>query len=202
MIEQGTDEWHQVRLGKVTASKVGDALMNPSTAGFQNYRAQLVCERLTGRPTETFKSAAMEHGTETEPQARAMYTMTTGRMVQEIGFVDHPTIGMSGASPDGLVGEQGLIEIKCPQPTEHIRVLTGGTIKKQYLSQMQWQMACTGREWCDFVSFCPDLPDDLTTHIQRVEIDSQAIREMEQGVQAFLDEVEALTSKLTRKVAA
>lgn len=202
MIRQGTDEWHQVRLGKVTASKVNDAMMDVSKAGYQNYRAQLVCERLTGRPTETFKSAAMDQGNETEPQARAMYTMTTGMMVQEVAFIDHPAISMAGASPDGLVGDLGLVEIKCPQPTEHIRVMTGGTIKKAYREQMQWQMACTGREWCDFVSFCPDMPDDLSLHIVRIDADSEAILEMETAVRAFLRDVEAMILNLTGKAAA
>lgn len=202
MIQQGTDEWHRVRLGKVTASKVNDAMMDASKAGYQNYRAQLVCERLTGRPTETFKSAAMDQGNETEPQARAMYTMTTGMMVQEVAFVDHPAISMAGASPDGLVGELGLVEIKCPQPTEHIRVMTGGTIKKAYREQMQWQMACTGREWCDFVSFCPDLPDDLALHIVRIDANSEAILEMETAVRSFLRDVEAMILNLTGKAAA
>ncbi|AUR11182.1 putative phage-type endonuclease [Phaeobacter inhibens] len=202
MIEQGGDEWHQMRLGKVTASKVNDAMMDKSKAGYQNYRAQLVCERLTGRTTETFKSAAMDQGNETEPQARAMYTMTTGQMVEQVAFADHPAISMAGASPDGLVGELGLVEIKCPQPTEHIRVLTGGAIKKAYREQMQWQMACTGREWCDFVSFCPDLPDDLALHILRIDADPEAIRDMETAVRAFLRDVEAMTRRLTEKAAA
>ncbi|KIC39385.1 lambda exonuclease family protein [Leisingera sp. ANG-M7] len=202
MTQQGTDEWHDLRLGKVTASKVNDAMMDASKAGYQNYRAQLVCERLTGRPTETFKSAAMDQGNETEPQARAMYTMTTGQMVQEVAFVDHPEISMAGASPDGLVGKTGLVEIKCPQPTEHIRVMMGGAIKKAYREQMQWQMACTGREWCDFVSFCPDLPDDLALHIVRIDADGKAIREMESDVRAFLADVEIMIAKLTGKEAA
>lgn len=202
MIQQGTEEWMALRLGKLTASKVNDAMMAKSAAGYQNYRAQIICERLTGRPTETFKSAAMDQGTDTEPQARAMYTMTTGQMVQEVAFVEHPLISMAGASPDGLVGELGLVEIKCPQPTEHIRVMTGGAIKKAYREQMQWQMACTGREWCDFVSFCPDLPDDLALHIVRIEADGEAILEMEDAVRAFLDDVEMMIHRLTGRAAA
>lgn len=199
MIEQGTDEWHAMRLGKVTASQMVKIMMKPDAAGYQNYRAQLVCERLTGRATETFKSAAMQHGNDTEPQARAMYIMTTGRMVEQIAFVDHPTIEMSGCSPDGLIDEDGLIEIKCPQPAEHIRTITVGAIKRQYALQMQWQMACTGREWCDFVSFCPDLPDDLALHIERVQIDPGQVRELEASAQAFLDGVSDLLSTLQQR---
>lgn len=195
-MEQGTTEWHEARLGRVTASRISDVMMKPTTAGFQNYRSQLVCERLTGRPTETFTSAAMQHGTETEPQARAMYTLTTGLSVDEVGFVPHPLIGMAGASPDGLVGERGLVEIKCPQPTEHIRVLTGGAIKPGYVLQMLWQMECTGREWCDFVSFNPDLPDDLQLHIQRIEYDSEKAAEITGAVRSFLDSVDDTFAKL------
>lgn len=202
MIQQGTEEWKALRVGKVTASRVGDVLMSKTTAGYQNYRSQMICERLTGKPTEFHVTPAMQHGTDTEPQARAMYTMTTGQMVHEVAFVDHPLIEMAGASPDGLVGEFGLVEIKCPQPTEHIRVVTGGAIKKQYVAQMQWQMACTGREWCDFVSFCPDLPDDLALHVQRVAADGEAIRDMEAAVRAFLTDVEMMIHKLTGKAAA
>ncbi|ABF63516.1 Exonuclease [Ruegeria sp. TM1040] len=195
-MEQGTPEWHEARLGRVTASRIADVMMNPTTAGFQNYRSQLVCERLTGTPTETFTSAAMQHGTETEPQARAMYTLATGLSVNEVGFVPHPLIEMAGASPDGLVGELGLVEIKCPQPTEHIRVLTGGDIKKGYVLQMLWQMECTGREWCDFVSFNPDLPDDLQLYIQRVEYDSEKAREITDAVRSFLTSVDDTFAKL------
>ena len=144
----------------------------------------------------------MQHGNDTEPQARAMYTLTTGRAVAEVAFVDHPIIPMAGCSPDGLVGELGLAEIKCPQPTEHIRTILGGAIKRQYALQMQWQMACTGREWCDFVSFCPDLPDDLSLHIDRVAIDHDMIRDMEKAVTAFLAEVDRMTDQLQAKRAA
>ena len=193
---QGTAEWFNDRLGKVTASKIADVMMKPSTAGFQNYRAQLVCERLTGTPTETFKSAAMEHGTETEPQARAVYTMREGFDVSEVGFIPHPTIAMSGASPDGLAGDKGLVEIKCPQPPEHIRILTGGQIKRNYVLQMQWQMACTGREWCDFVSFNPALPFEMQMHCQRVTADHELQDEISKSVTAFLAEVDATTKQL------
>lgn len=202
MIEQGTEEWHALRLGRVTASQIVNVMMKPDTAGYQNYRAQLVCERLTGRATETYKSAAMQNGTDTEPQARAMYTLTTGNPVHQVSFVDHPEIAMSGCSPDGLILDIGLIEVKCPQPTEHIRTVLGGTIKRPYALQMQWQMACTHRGWCDFVSFCPDLPDELALHIERVEADHDMIRDMEKAVTAFLAEVDRMTDQLQAKRAA
>lgn len=202
-IEQGTEEWRQVRLGKVTASKMADVMAKgrgsaPSATRI-NYRAQIVVERLTGVPTETFTNAAMQWGTETEPQARATYTLTTGRSVSEVGFIDHPSIAMAGASPDGLIGEEGLIEIKCPNSATHIATLLGADIDGKYLKQMQWQMACTGRAWCDFVSFDPRLPDEMQLHIRRVDRDPAMIVEMESAVREFLSEVEAEMDALTEK---
>ena len=192
-IIQGTPEWHQARLGKVTASKPSDVMAlgrgGAPSATPATYRAQLVVERLTGNPTEGFTNAAMAHGTETEPQARATYILTTGRMVSEVGFIDHPSISMAGASPDGLIGSDGLIEIKCPNSATHIATLRGSEIDGKYLKQMQWQMACTGRAWCDFVSFDPRLPDELQLHIRRVQRDPAMIVEMETAVRAFLEEV-------------
>lgn len=199
MTEQRTDEWFQQRLGKVTASKISDVMMKPTAAGYQNYRAQLVCERLTGNPTETFQSAAMLHGTETEPQARAFYEMETGLEVSEVGFIPHPSLEMAGASPDGLVGEIGLVEIKCPQPAKHIGTLTGAKIDRGYLLQMQWQMACTGREWCDFVSFCPSLPIDMQLYRQRIAADAEQIEEITAAVTAFIAETDRLVADLTQK---
>jgi len=196
MIEQGTAEWHQERLGKVTASQMANVLMAKSTAGYQNYLAQLVCERLTGQVTETFKSAAMEHGNETEAQARASYTMHSGLMVDQVSFVVHPLIPDSGASPDGLVSDKGLVEIKCPQPAKHIKTLLGGKIDRNYMLQMHWQMACTGREWCDFVSFCPMLPYEMQIHVERVEFDPDMKDELETAVIAFLDEVKITEARL------
>ena len=201
-MEQGSVEWLEARLGRVTASRIADVMMKPTTAGYQNYRSQLICERLTGRPTESFKSAAMDHGTETEPQARAVYTMATGNMVQEVGFIPHPTLGMSGASPDGMVGELGLVEIKCPQPTEHIRMLTGGEPKRGYLLQMQWQMVCTGREWCDFVNFNPDFPDEMQLHILRVDADHELQHEIREAVASFLVDVDKSMARLPGKAVA
>lgn len=193
---QGTEEWHQERLGKVTASRISDVMMKTTTAGYQNYRSELIVERLTGKPAKTFTTDAMQHGIETEPQARAMYCLLEGQDVAEMGFAPHPTIEASGASPDGLVGNDGLVEIKCPQLTEHIRVLTGGAIKRQYMLQMQWQMACTGRTWCDFVSFNPDFPDHMQMHVQRVQMDAELIFEIEEAVGTFLKGTEALLHNL------
>lgn len=199
MMDQGTDEWFAARLGRVTASRIADVMMKPTTAGYQNYRAQLVCERLTGNPTETFTSAAMQHGMDTEPQARAFYEMETGADVEQVGFIPHPDLEMSGASPDGLIGADGGIEIKCPQPTTHIKTLMGASIDRKYMLQMQWGMACTGRDWWDFVSFCPALPDEMQMFRQRVDRDSEQVEEIITAVTNFLADVEALTANLSRK---
>lgn len=199
MAEQGTDEWFNDRLGRVTASKIADVMMKPTTAGYQNYRAQLVCERLTGNPTETFSSAAMQHGTDTEPQARAFYEMETGLDVEQVGFIPHPTLGMTGASPDGIVGIDGLVEIKCPQPATHIKTLGGANIGRKYMLQMHWQMICTRRGWCDFVSFCPSLPMEMQMFRQRVELDAELASEITTSVTTFLADVDAVIAVLQSK---
>ncbi|MBI1493436.1 lambda exonuclease family protein [Halocynthiibacter styelae] len=206
MTEQRTDEWHTARLGKVTASKVSDVMMKPTTAGFQNYKTDLILERLTGNPTEGFTSAAMEWGTVTEPQARAFYELSTGNEVQEVGFINHPTLEMAGASPDGLVGKRGLVEIKCPNSTTHMKTLLTGKIDSKYIKQMHWQMLCTGRSWCDFVSFDPRLPAEMQIHIKRVELDAEMAQEMTAAVTSFLalvrKEMTALQTAFPQQVAA
>jgi putative phage-type endonuclease len=188
---QGTAEWLSERAGRVTASALANVLMKKDAAGYQNYLAQLVCERLTGQPTETFKSAAMEHGNETEPQARAFYELETGLTVAECGFVAHPSISWTGASPDGIVGSDGLVEIKCPQPAKHMKNLMGGAIDRGYTLQMQWQMECTERKWCDFVSFNPSFPEHLKISVRRVEADTKLQGEIRAAVVAFLADVDA-----------
>lgn len=201
MKDQGTPEWLAERAGKVTASMLANVMMKPTTAGYTNYLAQLVCERLTGQPTETFKSAAMEYGTETEPQARAFYELESGNEVAEVGFVPHPALANAGASPDGVIGADGLVEIKCPQQAKHMKNLMGGAIDRAYTLQMQWQMECTGRDWCDFVSFNPNFPDHIKVHIQRVERDSEVIEEIKTAVTSFLAEVDSKTRVLSERAA-
>lgn len=199
MNPQGTPEWHQDRLGKVTASRIADVMMKSTAAGYLNYRAQLICERLTGQPTETFQSAAMLHGTETEPQARALYEMTMGVDVEQVGFVPHPTLPMSGASPDGLIGGDGLVEIKCPQPATHIKTLSGAAIDRKYLLQMHWQMICTDRDWCDFVSFCPALPVEMQLHDERVFRDRDLAESISASVTDFLSDVDETCARLRER---
>lgn len=199
MMMQGSDEWHAARLGRVTASRVADVMARTKSgwgASRANYEAELVCERLTGQRSEGFTNAAMAWGTETEPQARAAYAFMLDADVAEVGFVEHPRIAMSGASPDGLVGADGLVEIKCPQSKTHIDTLLGQSVPSKYVTQMQWQMACTERAWCDFVSFDPRLPSDLQMFVQRVERDDDAIAEMEREVETFLADLDAKVAKL------
>lgn len=192
MIEQGTPEWHAIRCGKVTASRIADVMARTKTgwgASRHNYMAELIAERLTGQPAEKFQSAAMKWGTETEAQAKAAYEFYGGETIENIGFVEHPKIAMAGASPDGLVGDRGLIEIKCPTVATHIETLLGAAIDNRYRLQMQFQMACTGRLWCDFVSFDPRMPEDMRCHVQHVPRDNETIAELEVEIPLFLAEV-------------
>lgn len=192
-IVQGTEEWKQARLGKVTASRVADVIAKTKTgwgASRKNYAAELVAERLTGVPAESYTNAAMQWGLDTEPQARAAYAFFQDEEVEEIGFAVHPKISLSGASPDGLVGDVGMVEIKCPNTATHIDTLLTKTVPAKYVTQMQWQMACTNREWCDFVSFDPRMPEDLRLFVHRVKRDDKMIAELETAVTEFLDEVD------------
>lgn len=189
---QGTPEWYEVRLGRVTASRVADVIARTKTgwgASRANYMAQLVAERLTGIAGDSYTNEAMRWGAETEPQAREMYAFMAGVTVDEVGFVEHPAIPMAGASPDGLVGDAGLVEIKCPNTATHIESLLGAPIADKYLVQMQWQMACTGRAWCDFVSFDPRMPLPARIIMTKVERDADRIAELEAAVQDFLAEL-------------
>ena len=192
MHEQGTQEWLQERCGKVTASRIGDLMAKTKTgygASRANYMAEIIAERLTGVPKQGVTNEAMRWGTETEPQARAMYEFQTGQDVTETGFVPHPTIEGCGASPDGLVGDTGLVEIKCPNTATHIETLRGAPIDRKYLLQMHWQMICTGRDWCDFVSFDPRLPLEMQMHVRRVERDAELAEEITAEVTQFLTEL-------------
>lgn len=197
-MEQRTTEWHQARLAKVTASRVADVIAKTRSgysASRDNYMAQLIVERLTGKPTEGFSNAAMEWGTQTEPEARAAYSARTGELVEEVGFIDHPTIEGAGASPDGVVGE-GLVEIKCPQTNTMLEWILTRTIPARYLAQMQFQMAVTGAKWCDFAAYDPRLPERLQLLIIRVERDDTRIAEIEAEISMFLGEMEDKVNKL------
>jgi putative phage-type endonuclease len=201
MIEQGSVEWHLQRLGKVTASRVADVLSkgkSGESASRKNYRTELVVQRLTGVPGESFTNAAMEWGTTTEPLARVAYEAEMGVFVNQVAFVEHPTIANFGCSPDGLIGD-GLIEIKCPNSSTHIEYLTDDKPPAKYIPQMQCQMAVMGARWCDFVSFDPRLPNDLQLFVVRLERDEEYIKAMEAEVEKFLSEVEEMFTKLKER---
>ena len=201
MMEQGTEEWFTIRIGKVTASRVADVIAKTKTgysASRDNYMAQLVCERLTGQKGESFSNAVMQHGTETEPLARLSYEVATNVLVDEVGFVPHPSIEMAGASPDGLVGTDGLLEIKCPNTATHIETLLSESVPGKYNTQMQFQMACTGRQWCDFVSFDNRLPEELQLFVKRVPRDTVFIRLIEAEIVQFLAELDDKINKLMK----
>jgi len=199
MIEQRSDAWFEARIGKVTASKVADVIAKTQSgfaASRANYMAQLICERLTGQREEFFTSAAMQHGTDTEPLGRAAYESLKDVLVDEVGFVPHPTIEMAGASPDGLVGDDGLLEIKCPNTATHIDTLLSQTVPSKYNTQMQFQMACTGRLWCDFVSFDNRLPEELQLFVKRVPRDDVFIKQTEDAIVKFLAELDDKIAQL------
>jgi len=201
-MEQRSPEWFSARLGKVTASRVADVVAKTKT-GYStsraNYMAELICERLTGMQGASYSNAAMAWGTETEPMARAAYERAEGLLVIETGFVPHASITMAGASPDGLVGDDGLVEIKCPMTATHIDTLLGQSVPSKYVIQMQWQMACTGREWCDFVSFDPRMPEDMQLFIKRVQRDPKMIADLEEEVPNFLKELDEKIVQLKEK---
>lgn len=201
-IVQGTDAWHEARLGKVTASRIADVCTRTKSgfgAGRKNYMAELVAERLTGARTEGFTNAAMQWGTDQEPDARSAYQFHANRRVVKIGFVNHPSIAETGASPDGLVGDDGLVEIKCPNTATHIETLLGGSVPEKYVLQMQWQMACTGRQWCDFASFDPRLPETMRLFVQRLQRDDALITSVENDVTDFLNELRLTVHRLRAK---
>jgi putative phage-type endonuclease len=201
MIEQGTPEWFAQRLGKVTASRVADVIAKTKTGystSRDNYMAQLVCERLTGTVAESFTNAAMQWGTDNEPLARAAYEAKMDVLVDEVAMITHPRIEQAGASPDGLVGEDGLVEIKCPNTATHIDTLLTQTVPGKYVTQMQWQMSCTGRKWCDFVSFDPRMPKELQLFIKRVQRDDDYIKMLEEEVIKFLKELNDKIEKLNK----
>lgn len=198
-IIQGSPEWFAQRLGKVTASRIADVMAKTKSgygASRATYMTQLLLERLTGTVAESYQNDAMKWGTETEPLARAAYEAHTGEIVEEVPMIQHPKIEAAGASPDGLVGDSGLLEIKCPTSATHVQTLLSGKPDNKYVLQMQWQMACTGRAWCDFVSFDPRFPDRLRLFAARVKRDDALIGEIEKEVRHFLTELRDMQERL------
>lgn len=196
-MEQRSEEWFQARLGKVTASRVADVLAkikSGESASRRNYKIQLVSERLTGEKQETYINQAMQDGIDREFYARERYVQQHGE-VEEVGFIQHPTLE-AGASPDGLVGDDGLIEIKCPLGTTHTETLMTQEVPSKYIPQIQFQLLCTGRKWCDFISYNPMFPEHLQLFVKRVDADPVYQKELEVEVSKFLDEVNDVINKL------
>jgi len=197
--EQGSDAWFADRLGKVTASRLADVLAKTKTgysASRTNYMTQLVLERITQTKAEFYSNAAMQWGTEQEPFARAAYEAHTGQMVEEVGFIPHPEIEAAGASPDGLVGDDGMVEIKCPSSSTALEVwLThsqgGNPVDAKYYAQMQWQMRCAARAWCDYLVFDARMPTKAQLFIYRVNRDDAWLKVAEEEVTTFLAELDA-----------
>lgn len=198
-IEQGSDAWKRLRLGKVTASRVADIVAKTKSgvsAMRANYLAELIAERLTGVPAEGFKSDAMKWGTEHEPQARAAYEFYNDVTVTQVSFVPHPKIEQAGCSPDGLVGDDGMVEIKAPNTATHLETLLSQKIPTKYITQMMFQMACCGRQWVDFVSFDPRLPENMSLFVKRLDRDEAKIKEIETEIASFLLEMAVKLSEL------
>lgn len=204
MDNQRSDEWFSARLGLVTASRVADVMAKTKSgygASRKNYMAQLLCERLTGQREEGFASAAMQRGTDMEPIARSAYEVESGLMVVETGFHRHSELAM-GASPDGLVGDDGLVEIKVPNTATHIEFLRSRVPDNKYQWQMLCQMECTGRDWCDFVSFDDRMPEPLQISIIRFDRNESRICEMREEVCKFLEELDIMEQDMLSMMAA
>jgi putative phage-type endonuclease len=201
---QGSAEWLAARAGCLTASAIADMLAKTKTgeaASRANLRARLVAERLTGIPQDGFSNAAMQWGNEQEPFARAAYEIHSGNLVDQTGLVMHPSIPYAGASPDGLIDDCGLVEIKCPNTATHVKYLLSGDAPKEYQPQMLWQMECTERKWCDFVSFDPRMPSHLQLFVVRFDRDEGRLNDVRAEAVKFLAEVDSMINQLTKKAA-
>jgi len=202
-MQQRSPEWYAIRVGKVTASRVHDIVATTKSGGFtagrKNYLAELVTERLTGLPAPSYQNGAMAWGIECEPEARAAYAFQADVDIEEVGFVEHPAIANAGCSPDGLVGGDGLIEIKCPNTATHLETLLHGKIDVEYIHQMQFQLACTGRKWCDFVSYDKRLPEPMRLYVRRVMHDEIIIAKLELKTNLFLNELDATVDLLRKR---
>lgn len=193
-MEQHTQEWWDDRRGKATASRMGDLMRRLKRGGWgadrDNYLREKVAERITGKNRDRKKVASLDHRLELEPDARAAYEFYYECDVTTVGFIDHPRIPNAGASPDGLVGSEGGLEIKCLDSQGHIDLILAGGIDEDYILQCHFGMACTGRQWWDFVAFCPEMPEEGKLWVQRVERDEAKIAEIESAVIEFLAEVD------------
>lgn len=199
---QRTEEWLIERAGHCTASRASDVLAkikNGEASERRKYRIQVVTERLTGVPVQGFVNASMQWGIDTEDPAKAAYEEETGDLIQSVGFLKHPTIAWVGASPDGLLGNDGLIEVKCPDSTTHLEWMAGEKVPPRHVAQIQFQLWVTGRQWCNFTSYDPRFPENLRLFTVRAERDNDYIKNLEAEVRAFLEEADALHKKLLRR---
>ena len=200
---QRTPEWDLARLGKITASKVRDVCAKTSagkyTAARDTYKWNLIKERITGVPVEYRITPPMQWGIDNEGDAKAFYQVLYDVQIEEVGFIPHPDMDFAGASPDGLVGTDGLIEVKCMETVNHLRAIDAGEVPEYYVDQCQWQMACTGRQWCDLVIYDPRLPDDLQMRRFRIRRDEDRIKDIESEVRKFNQEIESIITNITRK---
>ena len=197
-IIQGSDAWKMLRCGMITGSKIADVMQEKKGTGYANYMAQLVCERLTGCVAETYKNAYMDRGNEDEPLARKCYEFMTGHTVDQVAFIRHSTLWFAGVSPDGLIGEDGMVEIKRKIPALHIGYIFKNEVPTEYRKQMMWQLACSGRKWCDFASYSPELPEEMQLFTVRLHRDESMIDEMEAAAIAFNESIEKMITDLKK----
>ena len=199
---QNTAAWIESRIGKVTASRVFD-IMPGKKGGYlasrKKYMLELLAERITGVELDNVVSKAMQWGTDTESLARSAYEAWTGSIVTEVGFIEHPTIPSFGASPDGLVGEDGVLELKCPTQTTHLEVMSSGVINPRYTLQMQTQMMCTGRHFAHYVDYDPRMPEFAMYYCVRVEADPDMFTDIECEVRKFVIELNAMEARIRGK---
>lgn len=199
---QRSDEWFNAKIGNVGASRIADILAKTKSgysASRNNYMTDLILEKITGKKTDSFTSAAMQYGIDMEADARSAYELETFNIVTECGFILHPEIENAGASPDGLIGDDGVLEIKCFQPSNHLNYLLTGEIETKYIYQMQWQMECTGRSHADFVAYNPNFPDNMKLFIKRVNKDQKLVDTIKAEVIKFLEEMKVKLTELQNK---
>ena len=201
---QGSEAWRQARCGSIGASDAPRVVRRTKT-GYSADRDSLMwdklIERVTSVPVEITPSKAMLQGTAREPDARVTYSIIKGVEVEQVGLIPHPLIKGAHASPDGYVGTTGLVEIKCPEKKAHGETLINETISNDHIVQMQWQMACTGRHWCDYVSYNPDFPPAMQLWTGRVSRNATLIGELESEIKGFIRELEAKVDRLSRRYA-
>lgn len=195
---QGSDEWFQSRLGYATASCFSDVMAKGEGRTRAAYLKRVVAERLTGKRSEGFSSVHTDRGTEQEPYARMAYEAWSGNIVDEVDFIRHGEL-MAGCSPDGLVGDNGGLEIKCVLPTVQIDTIEKGQYPRSHSAQIQGSLWVTGRDWWDFVSYSPDLPSNLRLYVHRVERDEEYIPVLESDVRRFLDDADKLYETLLKR---